>query len=305
MSRILSRAFALGLAVFSLDCRSAADEILDPVAHGDYYIFVDKQANQLTLRSMTVPSKVLKAYRAITGATAGDKEKEGDRRTPEGIYFVEGIVPEGMLVPNLHGPAGVFLNYPNPADRIKHQTGSGIWIHGVDSEARLEKRFDTKGCVALGNQDILELKKIVRPGLTPVIIVNSEEGVPGLGYLPPDHPLKARLNEWAKVWSEGSHEEYMKFYNPDFHSRGMDYKMWDSYKRGLKKNYKYIKVTVENLELFKHPKYTVAYFDQIYESDRYQSRGRKRVYFVGPDAEATIVAEESLAMRPGRLNAQN
>lgn len=285
-------------ALFALESRAVVDAV-DPITSGNYYIFVDKQANQLTLRSMTVPSKVLKTYRAITGENSGDKVREGDKKTPEGIYFVEGIVPKSMLNPNLHGPAGVFLNYPNPADRIKHQTGSGIWIHGVETEARLDKRFDTKGCVAVSNQDIVELKEIVRPGLTPVVIVNTEMGNPGLGYLPPEHPLKVRLNEWAKTWSEGSHEEYMKFYDVNFHSRGMDLHAWDQYKKSLKKNYKYIKVTVENLELFKHPKYTVAYFDQIYESDRYQSRGRKRVYFVGQDETATIVAEESIAMRPG------
>jgi murein L,D-transpeptidase YafK len=299
MQLLVRRVLFFGFLLVAAEGRCIAQEA-DAITSGSYYIFVDKQANQLTLRSMTFPSKILKTFRAITGANGGDKLREGDLKTPEGVYFISGIVPSSMLNPNLHGPAGVSLNYPNPADRIKHQTGSGIWIHGVESEARLEKRFDTHGCVAVGNQDILELKKVVRPGLTPVIIVDSEAGLSGLGYLPPDHPLKTRLDQWAKTWSEGSHEEYMKFYSSDFYSRGMNYQQWDAYKKSLKSTYKYIKVSIENLELFKHPKYTVAYFDQVYESDRYKSRGRKRIYFVGPDENATIVAEESLAMRAGQ-----
>ncbi len=266
---------------------------------GSFYIFVDKQANQLTLRSLRYPSEILKSYRAITGENPGDKIREGDKKTPEGVYFITGIVPQSLIIPNLHGSAGVSLNYPNPADRINEQTGSGIWIHGVESEARLEKRFDTRGCVALGNVEIVELKKLITPGVTPVLIVESEAAHPGIGLLSENHGLTKRVEEWARIWATGSHEEYIALYHQDFYSRGMNFRQWDSYKKSLKKNYKYIKVTVENLQLFRHPKYTVAAFDQIYESDRYRSRGHKRLYWVGPDDQAQIIAEESMTMRPG------
>jgi murein L,D-transpeptidase YafK len=285
--------FSLALAgnVFAL-----AQTSIEP---GSFYIFVDKQANQLTLRTMATPSKVLKSYRAITGENSGDKIKEGDRKTPEGVYFISGLVPDSMIVRNLHGSAGVSLNYPNPADRINQQTGSGIWIHGVESEARLEKRFDTKGCVALGNEDILELKKLVSPGVTPVVIVDNEVANPGMGLISSDHPLKKRILDWARAWSVGTHEEYIAFYHSEFYSRGMNFKRWDNYKKSLKTSYKFIKIDVENLQLFRHPKYTVADFDQIYESDRYRSRGHKRLYLVGPEDSAQIIAEESMTMKPG------
>lgn len=278
---------------------------LDPEAKlkllesGEFYVYVDKANNLLSARSLSFPSEDLKTYRAISGLNAGDKISEGDRKTPEGIYFVDAFVPQSQIVPSLHGPAGASLNYPNPVDRINSQTGSGIWIHGVASEDRLDRRFDTRGCVAMGNTDIVAFKKWLRPQHTVVVIVDESSKISPLGLVDPQGPTGQRVMDWAAAWSSQNTDRYLSFYHEEQYSRGMNYKKWRAYKDSLNKRYKFIKVSVRNLRVFKHAKYWVTVFEQVYESNLYQARGMKRIYWVGPEDDLKILAEESFDARQG------
>lgn len=272
--------------------------------HGNFYLVMDKGRNELTVRSLTEAGKVFKTLRAISGRNPGDKEVEGDHRTPEGIYFIERRIPKEQLSPE-HGAMAFELNYPNAVDRIFKRTGGGIWIHGVDSETRLEKRFDTRGCVALGNNDIQELGRRLHTRGTPLVIVNSEdkdaEGHSVIGIQPSSGPLGDRIRDWARVWSSRDADAYMKFYSPDFYARKMNFKQWDRYKRRLTRQYSKIEVTIRDLKILRHGKYAVAIFDQTYVSNRFQARGLKRLYLVGEGAEAQILAEEIAEERQGDL----
>ena len=255
-----------------------------------FFVLVSKQANEVSLRSFESPPKVLKTYHAITGKVPGDKRVEGDRKTPEGIYFVTRQLPSTRLTA-LHGAAAFELNYPNPLDRLWKRTGSGIWIHGVDNEERMGKRFDTLGCVALSNEEVVELGGRLEPGFTPVVVVDSEDPVLPVGYLPDTSELGARVADWVKAWSAKDQDAYISFYHPDFHSRGMNRAAWDKYKRNLAKAYKTIDVQISNLRLLRHPKYSVALFHQTYRSDRFKAESDKVVYWVGEGKEAQILSE--------------
>jgi len=254
-----------------------------------FYIVVEKQTNRLTLRSFESPSRVLRTFHSITGAVLGDKQIEGDRRTPEGIYFVTREIPRPRLQ-KLHGAAAFELDYPNIVDRLAKKTGSGIWIHGVDNEKRLEKRFDTLGCVALGNADVVELGKMFQWKRTPVLVVDTE--VPEqLGLESPEGPIGRRVQAWAQAWSAKDQDAYISFYGDRFSSKGMDRAAWDKYKRRLAKNYAKIDVKIENLRVLRHPKYSVTLFDQFYESDRYRAQSSKVLYWDGNGPDARIAAE--------------
>lgn len=297
--RILSLMFGLFSCLASAQTSTLSESDLALLQNSEFYIYVDKEANVLSLRSLSFPSREIKKYRAISGLNAGDKLSEGDRKTPEGIYFIEAHVPQSAIVRSLHGLGGVSLDYPNPADRINAQTGSGIWIHGVDSDARLEKRFDTRGCVAMSNDDILELKKWVRPRSTTVVILDHSSEKNPMGLMSPEGPLGQRVRDWAKAWSSRDTEAYLDFYHPDFYSRSMNYSQWRTYKDSLNKRYKFIRVELKNLKIFKHPKYWVSVFEQVYQSDVFQSRGIKRLYWVGTEDDSRIIAEESVDTKQG------
>ena len=284
----------LGFAIAA----SAAEQATE-LETGEFYVYVDKAANLLSLRSLDFPSRELKQFRAISGLNAGDKISEGDRKTPEGIYFVEGFVPRAQLVSSLHGPAAAALNYPNPVDHINSQTGSGIWIHGVDSDSRLDKRFDTRGCVAMGNTEVVELMQWLKPKHTVVVVVDESSKISPLGLVDPEGPAGKRVIEWAAAWSSQDTDRYLSFYHEELYARGMSFARWRTYKDSLNKRYKFIKVGIRNLRVYKHSKYWMSVFEQVYESNLYQARSQKRLYWVGPEDNLKILAEESFDARQG------
>jgi len=258
---------------------------------GEFYMVMVKNTNKLIVKSLTVPDKVFKTYHAISGTNSGDKEREGDKKTPEGIYFIERRIPNSRLQ-SLHGAAAFELNYPNPVDKIIQRTGSGIWIHGVDNEDRLGRRFDTLGCIAVSNADIVDIGEKLSMKNTPIVVVDEEKSDNPIGIETMDGTIYKRVLDWAAAWSSREMEPYMIFYDSSFRSRGMNWNAWRSYKNGLAKTYKSISVTIQDLKILRHGKYSVAVFKQEYESDRFASSSLKRLYLVGSGEEARIMAEE-------------
>jgi murein L,D-transpeptidase YafK len=118
--------------------------------------------------------KILKTYKVALGTQpVGAKQQQGDHKTPEGEYFVDAKNPRSVFYLALH------LSYPNAADRGRAEKlgvspGGDVEIHG------LGKKFGwigpghratdwTDGCVAVTNEEIEEIFKIVAVG-TPVEI---------------------------------------------------------------------------------------------------------------------------------------
>jgi murein L,D-transpeptidase YafK len=110
------------------------------------------------------------------GQKDGSKAKEGDNKTPEGIYFATGIKTKqdlNNLPEELYGTYAVPLNYPNPVDQKLGSSGYGIWLHGTDSEEKLSGKNITKGCIIMENTNINQLVKYIRVMKTPVIVSSS------------------------------------------------------------------------------------------------------------------------------------
>ncbi|MBH32559.1 MAG: hypothetical protein CMD90_02795 [Gammaproteobacteria bacterium] len=117
---------------------------------------------------------VIKEYNIFLGANPiGHKEFEGDKKTPEGIYFVDEKIENSRFVHSLH------LSYPNKSDIHRaslssKSPGANITIHGHPPIRELARYLFsgkdwTDGCIAVSNQSIKNLWKQVRVN-TPVII---------------------------------------------------------------------------------------------------------------------------------------
>lgn len=134
-------------------------------------IVVDKSERRLSLYR---EGQLLKSYHASLGrAPVGPKVREGDGRTPEGEYIIDGRLPNSRYHLALH------ISYPNEQDRARAAAlgvspGNAILIHGIGyvrgGVTPAEARSDwTDGCIAVTNEEIEEIWAAVDDG-TPILI---------------------------------------------------------------------------------------------------------------------------------------
>jgi murein L,D-transpeptidase YafK len=147
------------LLLGTLWCR-AADSV-----HADR-IVVYKSRRKMELLS---EGKVVKSYRvALGGNPVGPKTKQGDHRTPEGIYRIDSRNPNSRYHLALH------VSYPDAEDRERARKlgvapGGDIMIHGLPERyaflGALHTKYDwTDGCIAVTNAEIEEIWKLVPVG---------------------------------------------------------------------------------------------------------------------------------------------
>lgn len=106
----------------------------------------------------------------------GHKQRAHDKRTPEGLYFIDYRNEASLFFLSLH------ISYPDArdqrnADRQRFDPGGDIVIHGEPndadqrrllSEAANQRRW-TDGCIAVSNQAMVVLWQSVDEG-TPILI---------------------------------------------------------------------------------------------------------------------------------------
>ena len=116
----------------------------------------------------------IKSYKVALGLNPqGPKEREGDFRTPEGRYLLDGRNPASDFFLSIH------VSYPNVEDatRARHRhlsPGGSIMIHGLPNVPRRALKYYqaadwTDGCIALTNDDMLEVWLLTRAN-TPIEI---------------------------------------------------------------------------------------------------------------------------------------
>lgn len=155
--------------VFSA-CNSAAawEARLPETALDKSLILVDKGEDEFFYLEKKGGEIFRLHYPSIHGEKEGDKQVEGDLRTPEGVYFVRGKI-QIPLDFEMYGNHAYVLNYPNPIDKLRGKTGGGIWIHSKGNP--IEGQV-TQGCVAIDLADIEFLGRYLQSG-TPVVIAQG------------------------------------------------------------------------------------------------------------------------------------
>ena len=141
----------------------------------EYFLAADKSRKLLFQVEETVDGKpaITRQFDCIHGRLEGDKQREGDLRTPEGVYFITHKITQKLDFME-YGPHAFNLNYPNPADRLRGKTGGGIWLH---SKGQPIQGLTTRGCMAIDQHEITDLLAVLVPG-TPVVIAEHLEGEP-------------------------------------------------------------------------------------------------------------------------------
>ncbi len=140
-------------------------------------VVVDTSRSRLYLfRNEGGLPRLVADYYVTQGELGTDKFREGDKKTPLGVYRVNRTVPKDQLI-DLYGSAAFTLNYPNAWDRQRGRGGSGIWLHGTQSDTFARPPLASKGCIVLTNPDISAVSAYLQDGVTPVIISDQIEWV--------------------------------------------------------------------------------------------------------------------------------
>ena len=129
-------------------------------------VVIEKAVRTLKLYS---DGRLLTTYRVALGPNAtGPKEREGDGRTPEGRYVIDSHRKDSGFHRALH------ISYPNDDDRRRARRlgvspGGAIMIHGLPNgmgaigKAHVARDW-TQGCIAVTNEEIEELWRVVPNG---------------------------------------------------------------------------------------------------------------------------------------------
>lgn len=155
----------------------SASGTLVSLKQGDSAILIGKSDGILrVIKNNNGSFDNVKEFFISYGQKSGAKAKEGDYKTPDGIYFATAIKTKhdlNNLPQEIYGTYAIPLNYPNPIDQKKGLSGYGIWLHGTDSEEKLSGKNVTKGCIIMENTSMNQLVKLIRIMQTPVIISTS------------------------------------------------------------------------------------------------------------------------------------
>ena len=159
------------------------------------------------------------------GRQGAGKQREGDRRTPLGVYFVT----EELDTRRLHEKYGVTafpLDYPNIWDQRLRRSGDGIWIHGVDPAGGERPPRDTDGCISLANEDLAALAGEFVANTTPVVVTRKIVWLDAGQVFSLRTELEKVVGQWTAAMASGDMHAYLSLYDQEFERWGMQRSEW-------------------------------------------------------------------------------
>lgn len=253
-------------------------------------VAVDKASQRFHLFEKKSPLNLKYTFECTTGQVDGDKLVINDLRTPEGVYFVEYKIANGLDFKE-YGGIAYTLNYPNPVDKLRGKTGHGIWIHskGFGIVPR-----DTRGCVAIGLQEIAEIGPLLAPG-TAVLLAEkvATEEVPkrdnGTARL-----LAQKMEQWTRAWATRSPRMF-EMYDEAAYSKAMpeSFAAFRANKQRLFRIVQWINIFNREVHVLEGPGYWVTWSEQFYRASNISTEGIRRLYWQqGKDGKFRIVGME-------------
>jgi murein L,D-transpeptidase YafK len=225
------------------------------------------------------------------------KLKEGDQKTPVGVYYITSHLA-GTRLPEFYGSGALPINYPNEWDKINGRSGSGIWLHGTPPDSFSRPPLSSDGCVVLTNPDLHQLANAVEIGKTPVVIAESIDFVNKTRW-ENERNLAARLvDNWRRDVESLSPTRVLANYSRHFKSeRGEDLKTWFSKPQQSFRKVKQMTVHLRDATHFFYPgrdDMIVSTFTQESTVGKSTSSIRKRQYWAKESGQWQIIYELTL-----------
>ena len=232
-------------------------------------------------------------YYTTIGKNGIEKNREGDQKTPLGVYHVTSSIPRQKLT-DFYGTAAFPINYPNEWDRRQGRNGYGIWLHGTPSDTYSRPPRSSDGCVVLTNQDLDAIALNVQVGLTPVIIADRIDWVAADAARALRGELSRQLESWRHDWESLDTDRYLRHYAAGFTSGKLDLPQWAAHKRIVNSGKSWINLKVDKVSMYVYPgrdDLAVVTFDQTYASSNLENRMRKRLYWIREGGAWRIIHE--------------
>jgi murein L,D-transpeptidase YafK len=158
-----------GLLV-GLLCGLGTSQTAPTTLHADRVVVVKKERTLQLLNQ----GKVIKTYKvALGGDPTGPKTRQGDHKTPEGVYALDSRNPHSQFYKSIH------ISYPNAIDRAAARQkgvspGGDVFVHGLPNGYRYvgaahRLKDWTDGCIAVTDQEMDEIWLAAADG-TPIEI---------------------------------------------------------------------------------------------------------------------------------------
>lgn len=154
-------------------------------------------------------------YYVSIGKLGTEKSREGDQKTPLGVYEITQSLPSEKL-PEFYGKAAMALNYPNEWDALHGKTGHGIWIHGVPSPMYARPPLASDGCLVMSNQDVEAITHMVVPGVTQVVITDHIDWSDVSANSKTEAEISQSLKTWHKDRVQKKWEDFRQHYSSQF-----------------------------------------------------------------------------------------
>jgi murein L,D-transpeptidase YafK len=258
------------------------DHLLQLPADVEQLILIDLEAFRLyVLAHENGGLSRIGDYYASIGMGGTDKRREGDEKTPVGVYTVTAYLPDDRLA-DLYVIGAFPISYPNRWDLYQGRTGSGIWIHGTEWSTYSRPPLSSRGCVTLANEHFVDLQRQVEVGKTPVLVAREVRWVPPREVEERRQDLLAAVEQWRQDWESLDTDRYLAHYAETFRAEDMDRVEFVAHKRRVNSQKKFIRVELTAVGAYEYPGEDDLYmveFRQVYDSSNYSSLDSKQQYW--------------------------
>ncbi|EOD9290950.1 murein L,D-transpeptidase family protein [Campylobacter coli] len=232
--------------------------------------------------------------KAIITGLMGDKQVEGDLKTPVGFYELGRKFNPGDPY---YGPFAFATTYPNLLDKVQGKTGGGIWIHGYPLDGTRLDEFKTRGCVALFNENLEEFAKVVQDKK---VFAMTEEKEKVRAKKEDIAALLADLFAWKLAWTDSDINTYLNFYDEKQFKRfdKMKFEQFASMKKSIFSRKEDKKIKFSDINISPYPNvenetmYRISFYEDYYTKN-YQFKGDKILYVkIDSKGKMKILAEQ-------------
>ncbi len=259
-----------------------------------YILILDANLSTLyVFRNLGTEFKYIDNFYASIGKGGTGKVKEGDKKTPIGVYRITKQIDSTDLS-DFYGAGAFPINYPNNWDKLKRFSGYGIWVHGSPWDTYSRPPLASDGCIVLSNEDFQYLDQYVDPRGTPIIITRTIQWRTAKNNGTVRDEILEKLEQWRIDWESLDTNQYLGHYSQSYNDGRRNYIQWSNRKRQINLAKKWITVDLNDVSIALYPskeQMASVTFTQHYKSNNLEDKMSKIQYWSKADGAWKIIYE--------------